>query len=158
MLLTESKFIHTINTASMPSTRQIINSVVAVLYKVNFYISKLQKAKTKNVHLGVYIVVARHWYRVVNGLPTTPLIHARNNLALPPRESAHHGSPYFRDQGRIQGGDMGGGQMTPPPFSLKMMASFRKFEPFSLTKLQLFQTFSSYCSIRHSKLTPKFKI
>ena len=40
-----------------------------------------------------------------------------------------------------------------PPFSLKMMASFRKIEPFSLAKLQLFQTFTSYCSIKHSKLT-----
>ena len=42
-----------------------------------------------------------------------------------------------------------------PPFSLKMMASFRKIEPVSLAKLQLFQTFSSYCSIKHSKLTSK---
>ena len=43
------------------------------------------------------------------------------------------------------------------PLSLKMMASFRKIEPFSLAKLQLFQTFSSYCSIKRSKLTSKVK-
>ena len=42
-----------------------------------------------------------------------------------------------------------------PPFSLKIMASFRKIEPFSLAKLQLFQIFSSYCSIMHSNLTSK---
>ena len=36
-----------------------------------------------------------------------------------------------------------------------MMASFGKIEPFSLAKLQLFQTFSSYCSSKHSKLTSK---
>ncbi len=36
-----------------------------------------------------------------------------------------------------------------------MMASFRKIEPFSLAKLQPFQTVSSYCSIKHSKLTSK---
>ena len=42
-----------------------------------------------------------------------------------------------------------------PPFSLKMMVSFRKIETFSLAKLQLFQTFSSYCSIKHSNLTSK---
>ena len=35
------------------------------------------------------------------------------------------------------------------------MASFRKIEPFSLAKLQPFQTVSSYCSIKHSKLTSK---
>ena len=56
------------------------------------------------------------------------------------------------NQGRIQGGSWGADD---PPFSLKMMASFRKIEPFSLAKLQLFQTFSSYCSIKHSKLTSK---
>ena len=44
-----------------------------------------------------------------------------------------------------------------PPFSLKMMASFRKIESFSLAKLQVFQTFSSYCSIKHSKLTSKIQ-
>ena len=55
-------------------------------------------------------------------------------------------------QGRIQGGSWGAGD---PPFSLKMMANFRKIEPFSLAKLQLFQTFSSYCSIKHTKLTSK---
>ena len=63
-------------------------------------------------------------------------------------------------EGRIPGADQGGvhgGQMT-PPFSLKMMASFRKIEPFSLAKLQLFQTFSSYCSIMHSNLTSKVPI
>ena len=42
-----------------------------------------------------------------------------------------------------------------PPFSLKMMASFRKIKPFNLAKLQLFQTFSSCCSIKHSILTSK---
>ena len=36
-----------------------------------------------------------------------------------------------------------------------MMTSFRKIEPFSLAKLQLFQTFSNYCSIMHSNLTSK---
>ena len=41
------------------------------------------------------------------------------------------------------------------PFKLKMIASFRKIEPFSLAKLQLFQTFSSYYSIKHSKVTSK---
>ena len=30
-----------------------------------------------------------------------------------------------------------------------------KIEPVSLAKLQLFQAFSSYCSIKHSKLTSK---
>ena len=45
--------------------------------------------------------------------------------------------------------------MTPPPFRLKMMASFRKIEPFNLAKLQPFQAVSSYCSIKHSKLTSK---
>ena len=44
------------------------------------------------------------------------------------------------------------------PFSLKMMASFRKIEPFNLAKLQLFQTFSKLSCIKHSKLTSKFKI
>ena len=34
-----------------------------------------------------------------------------------------------------------------PPFSLKIMASFRKIEPFSLAEVQLFQTFLIYCSI-----------
>ena len=55
-----------------------------------------------------------------------------------------------RSRGQIQGGGHGG-QMT-PPFRLKRMASFRKIEPFSLVKLQPFQTVSSYCSI---KLTSK---
>ena len=60
-----------------------------------------------------------------------------------------------KSQGRIQGGGHGG-QMTPPPLhGLKIMASFRKIEQFSLAKLQLFQTFSSYCSIMHSNLTSK---
>ena len=56
------------------------------------------------------------------------------------------------------GADPGGGGSwgaDDPPFSLKMMASFRKIEPFSLAKLQLFQIFSSYCSIMHSNLTSK---
>ena len=43
-------------------------------------------------------------------------------------------------QGRIQGGSWWADD---PPFSLKMMASFIKIEPFSLAKLQLLQTFSS---------------
>ena len=55
-------------------------------------------------------------------------------------------------QGRIQGGSWGADD---PPFGLEMMASFKKIEPFSLAKLQLFQTFSSYCCIKHIKLTSK---
>ena len=55
-------------------------------------------------------------------------------------------------QGRIQGGSWGADDS---PFSLKMMASFRKIESFSLARLQLFQTLSSYCSIKHSNLTSK---
>ena len=59
-------------------------------------------------------------------------------------------------QGRIQGGGVMGADDPPPPSaSLKMMASFRTIEPFSLAKLQFFQTFSSYCCIKHSKLTSK---
>ena len=59
---------------------------------------------------------------------------------------------YVQIQGRIQGGSWGADD---PPFSLKMMTSFRKIEPFSLAKLQPFQTFSNYCSIMHSNLTSK---
>ena len=57
----------------------------------------------------------------------------------------------------LAGADPGGGSWgaDDPPFSLKMMASFRKIEPFNLAKLQFFQTFSSYCSIKHSNLTSK---
>ena len=44
------------------------------------------------------------------------------------------------DPGADPGGSWGADD---PPFSLKMMASFRKIEPFSLAKLQLLQTFSS---------------
>ena len=42
------------------------------------------------------------------------------------------------------GADPGGGGSwgaDDPPFSLKMMASFRKIEPFSLAKLQFFKYF-----------------
>ena len=44
--------------------------------------------------------------------------------------------------------------MTPPP-QPENDDKLQKIEPFSLAKLQLFQTFSSYCSIKHSKLTSK---